>query len=180
MRPERAGYKRTEKPWWWSNFLQCATRSGWVEARIVNIPTQLRADITASIGSMAEWRPYSGAAMEIREELGLSYNALGGMGISATYHADTADGWELLFGSGRRRGEMGDFRTYISLKKCHAAMTITPSEAGYELWLDDQYWTHSWKCDSVKYCDCSGERGTCIYGAREDMPDSTWTYQEGR
>ena len=151
---ERAGYSRVLRPWWWTSVLECAPRLGRIEDRVVNFPQHLNYDAIGLIGPVAEWRPTSGALMQIYEGSGLRYSALGGLNMCTDYRADSTTEWRLIFGSVRHHGEMEGFRTYLDLKKPQIAAMATPSEIEYELWFSGDFWAQSWKCDSVKFGDC--------------------------
>lgn len=147
------GFSRIEKPWWWEQFLACAPKLDWVEDRIVNLPRLLKIGTMDGLGRVGEWNPKSGICLQIIDNLGLDYHAIGGSGLFQDYRITECNKWKLIFGSARHRGEIDEFRELLERTEVKIAILITPSEVEEEIWYPTGFWTQSWQCGSAKYGD---------------------------
>ena len=103
-RAEAAGFTQFEKPWRRPQFLACAPKLDWLEDRMLYLPRNLKFDTLNVLGKVCEWRPRSGIALQIFEQLGLDYCAVDGLGIFDYYEPESVEPWTLVFGAARHKG----------------------------------------------------------------------------
>ena len=133
--------------------MACAPKLDWLEDRIVHLPRHLKFDTLNELGKVCEWRPRSGIALHIFEQLGLDYCAVDGLDIFDSYKPELAEPWTLVFGAARHRGELEDFRAYLQKSLYEIVVMTTPSEVEDEIWFADGFWSQRWRCDSAQFGD---------------------------
>ena len=160
------GFNRAGKQWWWKQFLACAPKLDRIDGRIVNLPRMLKIWTMDGLGRVGEWGPKSGTALQIFDNLCLGYHAIDGYDLFDYYKLPYCTIWKLVLGSERRKGEIGEFRSFLDQMDVEIAVTVTPDEVGEEIWYPPVFWTQSWRCDSARYGDVlAGSWNVYVKGA---------------